>query len=189
MHWLAVTETHLQLDRSIAAQQHVELLEFVNEWDVVNKEESDPAKRFRLYTILAENPRLICAPDAAFVLKSDGYSKVFFLEQDRGTSGARQVAARKSKGYAAFAERRWHQRMFPVSNLDHFTVLAIAPNDRRRDALRRAFAGSPGESSWRFVSWQEIESGSFLHDPICYPVTGDPVPLVKSHTPVPSSVA
>lgn len=70
LHWIAVSETHIALDEAIDRQETVRLEEWINEWDVVNKDEADPDKRFRLYMLLRDNPRLICAPDAAFLLLS-----------------------------------------------------------------------------------------------------------------------
>lgn len=178
-HWLAVSETHIKLDAAAARQTTVELSDWVNEWDTVNKDEQEPEKRFQLYTLLDEHPRLICAPDAAFVLSTAGFSKVFYVEQDRGTSGVRQVAARKLKGYAVLAQRAGHARHFPQTNVDSFTVLCVAQNSRRRDALRRAFHDKAGSQCWKFCSASELNSETFLSAPIWMTTTGDGVPLVK----------
>lgn len=186
-HWLAVSETHIKLDAAIAAQERVVLDGFINEWDVVNKDEAEPHNRFRLYTLLTESPKLICAPDAAFMLtvpvtteqSTVTFSKVFYLEEDRATTGATQVAARKCKGYAALAENNLHAKHFPETNVQTFTVLCVAPNGRRREALRKAFAGKVGAELWRFAAGDELTQDTFLHDPIWHPVSGDPMPLVK----------
>jgi hypothetical protein len=183
LHWLAVTETHITLDDAIDAQQGVALVDWVNEWDIVNKDEQQPDKRFRLYTLLQEQPRLICAPDAAFVLSVGGFTKVFFVEQDRGTSGTQQVAARKIKGYLAMQQQGQHREKFPACNVDAVTVLCIAPSAGRRDALRRAFAGKPGSELWKFASASDLSAESFLHAPVLYPPKGDPVALVKRSEP------
>ena len=184
LHWLAVTETHLLLDAAIAGQRDVELVDWINEWDVVNKDEQLPEKRFRLYTLLQNEPRLVCAPDGAFVLSYRGFAKVYFLEQDQGTSGARQVAARKLKGYAAMQQSARHREKFPIINVGELGVLCIAPNAGRRDALRRAFAGKAGSELWRFVAAPDLTPETFLHRPILYPSHGDPLPLVKAPAPV-----
>ena len=93
-----------------------------HEWDVINPEESSPERRFRLYTLLRESPRLICAPDSAFMLSVGPHRKAFYLEQDRNTSGVRQIAASKTPGYAALAERQLHRQHFPETTLDTFSV-------------------------------------------------------------------
>lgn len=186
-HWLAVSDTHISLNEAIAAQERVVLEGFINEWDVVNKEETEPHTRFRLHTLLSESPKLVAAPDAAFLLtvpvKSElstvSFSKVFYLEEDRATSGVNQVAARKCKGYAALAERGLHAKHFPATNVATFTVLCITPNARRREALRKAFVGKVGSDLWRFAAGDELTPETFLHAPIWYPLSGDPMPLVK----------
>ena len=186
-HWLAVSDTHIKLNAAIAAQDRVVLEGFINEWDTVNKDETEPHKRFRLHSLLTESPKLVCAPDAAFMLtvpvKSEQstatFSKVFYLEEDRATSGANQVAARKCKGYAALAENKLHAKHFPATNVQTFTVLCIAPNARRREALRKAFGGKVGSELWRFVGGDGLSPQTFLHEPIWHPISGDPMPLVK----------
>ncbi|MCA9124894.1 MAG: replication-relaxation family protein [Planctomycetaceae bacterium] len=186
-HWLAVSDTHIKLAAAIASQERVILEGFINEWDIVNKDAKEPENRFRLYTLLTDSPKLVCAPDAAFMLtvpvKSDDstvtFSKVFYLEEDRSTSGANQVAASKCKGYAALAENNFHVKHFPATNVQAFTVLCIAPNARRREALRKAFKGKVGSELWRFASADELAAETFLHEPLWYPVTGEAMPLVK----------
>ena len=179
MHWIALSETHITLDAAIGRQQAVQLDGWINEFDVVNKHESAPEKRFRLYTLLRESPRLVCAPDAAFMLSVAGHRKVFYVEQDRGTSGVRHIAASKTPGYAAMAERHHHRRHFPETTFDTFTVLVVAPSPRRRDALRHAIANMPGADLWRFVSATELKPETFIDTPIVYPCDGEPRPLVR----------
>jgi hypothetical protein len=179
LHWLAASDTHIAMDEAIAMQSYVSLDSWLNEWDVCNKEESAPEKRFRLYTLIRESPRLVCAPDAAFMLTVKGHSKVFYLEQDRNTSGVRQIAASKTQGYAVMAQFQMHRKHFPGATLDAFTVLMIAPTHRRRDALRKAIHGKPGSELWRFAAVPDVTPDQFLHSPIFYPCVGDPTPLIK----------
>ena len=179
LHWLAVSQTHIAVDAAIACQDRVRLEGWINEWDTVNKDEVLPQKRFRLYTFLSENPKLVCAPDAAFMLSVTGFAKVFYLEQDRSTSGADHVAARKCKGYDQLAARLLHKRHFPESNVDSFSVICVAPNERRRDALRKAFKDKPGAALWRFVAGTQLAPEMLLHAPIFYSCVGEPIPLVK----------
>jgi hypothetical protein len=180
LHSLAVSDTHIKLDDAIAAQHDVQLAGWINEWDTVNKDETEPDRRYRLYTLLDPNPRLICAPDAAFMLTTAGFSKVFYLEQDRSTTGVHQVAARKIKGFRELAARGLHQNHFTETNVSSFTVLCVAPNDRRRDALRRAFQSSDGAELWKFASAAELTLETFLFAPVWYPVNGEAMPLVNA---------
>jgi hypothetical protein len=185
-HWLAVSDTHIALDAAIAAQQAASLTGWLSEWDIANKDESAPEKRYRIYTLINETPRLVCAPDAAFLLASRGHAKVFYLEQDRNTSGALQIAASKTAGYAAMAERQLHRKHFPQTTLDTFSVLMVAPTTRRRDALKKAIREKPGSALWRFVAAPDLTAENFLFAPIFHPCDGEPLPLIK---PVAAGVA
>ena len=176
-HWIAVAETHIALDRAARATD-ITIDPWINEWDVVNKDETQPERRFRLYTLITETPKLICAPDAGFILGVREFRKVFFLEQDRATSGVKQVADGKSRGYAALAERQLHHQMFPQSNVDAFTVLCIAPDRKRRDALRLAMNNKPGAGLWRFAAAEDLHDDPF-HRPIFYPCLGEPSSIIK----------
>jgi hypothetical protein len=179
LHWLAVADTHIALDQAIAAQNAVRLEGWINEWHTVNQDETKPERRYRLYTLIRERPRLICAPDAAFLLEVDELSKVFYLEEDRATSGIRQIAARKTPGYAELAKRNLHKRHFPRATVPGLTVLLITLTASRRDALRKAFRNKLGADLWKFAVKSDITPESFLHEPLFFPCEGDPVPLVK----------
>ena len=178
-HWLAVSETHIALNQAIALQQDVQLVDWLSEWDIANKDESAPEKRFRIYTLISETPRLVCAPDAAFMLAVGGHSMVYYLEQDRNTSGVNQIAASKSPGYAAMLERQLHRKHFPQVTTEAFRVLMIAPNERRRDALKKVMRDKPGSAQWRFASALDVTPEKLLTTPIWYSCEGEPKPLIK----------
>lgn len=179
-HWLAVSDTHIALEEAIQKQTAACLAGWINEWDVVNKDESRPEKRYRLYTLIREHPRLICAPDAAFLLSMQGHSKVYYLEQDRSTSGVQQIASSKTLGYAAMAEGQFHRRHFPNATVPGFSVLMVAPSAKRRDSLRRAIKGKPGAGLWRFVAAGDLKPAELLYEPIYYTCANDePQPLLR----------
>lgn len=178
-HWLAVSETHMALDQAIAAQSDVHLEGWLSEWDIANKDESAPENHFRIYTLIREQPRLVCVPDAAFLLSLDGHKKVFYLEQDRDSSGVQRISASKTPGYAAMGERQLHRRHFPSTTIDTFSVLMIAPTPRRRDALRKAIKDKPSAQLWKFACEQDLTPENFLRAPVFHPCDGEPVPLVK----------
>ncbi|MGE0608314.1 MAG: replication-relaxation family protein, partial [Pirellulales bacterium] len=178
-HWLAISETHIALDAAIHRQATVAVDGWINEWDICNKDETVPDKRFRLYSLLCDQPKLVCAPDAAFLLSMEGHKKVFYLEQDRHTSGVIQVASSKTKGYAVLAELALHRRHFPQATVPSFTVLLIAPSPKRRDALRHAMKDKPASQLWRFASATDLTPEAFLHSPIIFPCEGEPGPLVR----------
>lgn len=178
-HWLAVAETHIALDEAVASDETVSIEGWLNEWDVCNKDEDRPEKRYQLYTVLRERPRLVCVPDAGFLLSRNGQSKVYYLEQDRATSGSRQIANSKTAGYAEMAQRLLHRRHFPEASLDEFSVLMVTPNAKRRDLLRRAIQGKPGWELWRFVSAEDLQPGKLLYEPIYFTCDGGPWPLLR----------
>jgi hypothetical protein len=179
LHWLQVAETHMAFDDAVAGNESVRIDEWINEWDVVNKDESVPERRFRLYTLLRGKPRLVCAPDSAFLLAAYGHTKIFYLEQDRGTSGIRHVVNGKAPGYAGLAERNLQSRHFDAS-VGEFGVLLIAPTERRRDALRAAIAEKPGAHLWRFAAEADVTPEKAVFEPVWYACGKDaPSPLVK----------
>lgn len=179
-HWVQVAETHMLLDQAIAQTPGVTVEEWWGEGSVVNPDEADPTKRFRLYTMLRDQPRLVCVPDAAFLLVKDNYRKVFYLEVDRDTTQpAQRVAARKAEGYAELAVRGLHTRHFPAANVGKFNVLIVAPSPQRRDALRAAFAAKKGAELWKFAVMKELTPAQFLAAPVWHPCVGEPLPLLK----------
>ena len=193
-HWLAVSDTHIAFDEAIERQnsehpkrngtsgdhRFTQIPEWINEWDIVNKDESAPEKRFQLYTLIRETPRLVCAPDAGFLLTCQGHAKVFYLEQDRNTSGVQQIAAGKTQGFAVMAETGLHRKHFPQATVNMFTVIMIAPSARRRDALRKAIKDKPGSFLWRFAATEDVTPEKILHSPIWYQCADEePKALVK----------
>lgn len=179
LHWIAISDMHIVVQEAIARQSDVKAQGWINEFDIVNKAETKPEKRYRLYTLLREQPRLVAAPDAAFVLEMRGFRKVFYLEQDRATSGDQHIAASKSPGFAVMAEQQLHRRHFPETNLDSFSVLLVTPSINRRNHLAKAFRGKPGAALWKFAAIPDVTPEKLLHEPIWYPVEGEPVPLIK----------
>jgi hypothetical protein len=180
-HWVQVADTHILLDHAANRTPDVRVEEWLGEWSVANPEEAIPEKRFRLYTLLRENPRLVCAPDAAFLLEKGGFRKVFYLEIDRDTTkSAQRVAASKCQGYTALSERQLHKKHFPATTFDKFSVLLIAPDRKRRDALRSAMSRQVGSELWKFAAAPDLTPESFLTSAVFHPCSGDPAPLVLS---------
>jgi len=105
LHWLAVSETHIVLDKALKSQTGVHCDGWLNEWDTVNKDESAPEKRYRIYMLLREQPRLVCAPDAAFLLSVAGHRKVFYLEQDRTRRACGRLRPARPKGTPSWPTR------------------------------------------------------------------------------------
>lgn len=185
-HWCEISEFHITLDRAAARTNQVTVPRWYGEWDVVNANASKPEERYRLYTRL--NDRLVCVPDAGFVLARNGQQRAFYLELDRNTTfNSERVAAQKQGGYAGLMAERHnglagHLRHFPESNPDKFTVLMVAPTASRRDSLLRAFTNKPGSQLWRFASHHEVNTESLLTGSIWHSTAGAVTALVKTES-------
>lgn len=179
LHWLGVAEFHIRLDQAIASHNAVSSLGWYGEWDEVNPDAQQPQKRYRIFTLIREKPRLVCAPDAAFALLVGSHSKIYYLEFDRNTSGLQQIANSKTPGYAALAVARLHIRHFDTT-AESFTVLHISPSPARRDLLRKSIASKVGANLHRFASFTDWTPEKALTDSIFYAVDSDePQPLVR----------
>jgi len=178
LHWVAVARFHIMLDRSLALQTLASVGGWFGEWDVVNPDEKEPDRRFLLYTKLSEKPRLLCNPDFAFLLQVGGYSKIYYGEIDRGTSGIQQIAHSKTPGYAGLAERKLHRRHFET-NTDSFFVLHISPSAGRRDAIRKAIADKPGAALWKFAAQPDLTPETLLFEPVWHRCDGEVQSLIR----------
>jgi hypothetical protein len=179
-HFVAVAETHITLDAAARLRPDVTVATWYGERSLLDPKASEPEKKYRLYEVVSDPPRVLCVPDAAFLLEKDGHRKAFYLEQDRDTTkSAERVAASKCGGFAGLAAGRLHLRHFPVATSEGFTVLMLAPTAKRRDALRAAVGKKPGADLWRFACLTDIKPETFLSEPVWYPCVGEPKALVK----------
>ena len=120
------------------------------------------------------------------MLELRGHRKVFYLEQDRATSGVRQIAAAKTPGYAELAARQVHRKHFPETTLPSFSVLFITTHPNRRDAAAKAIAKMKGADLWLFISQTDLKPETFLFSPITYNCNGEVGPLVRSQAAPPA---
>ena len=177
VHTLAVADLHITIDAAVAAQREIVLEAWHNEGDIVNADEPDVSKHYRLRTCFDGN--IACSPDAAFTLNHDGKRITYYLELERGDgdrgTGARQLANRKCPGYAELARQQTYLKHFPDG--DGFRVLLVVPNERRRDAVREAFQNKNAEfrtDLWRFVALTDIKADSLLNSEICFRYAAEP---------------
>jgi hypothetical protein len=177
-HWTTVAQFHIVLDKAIALQEEATIQGWLGEWDVANPDEKLPEKRFRLFTLLREKPRLVCNPDAALLLRVRSFAKVYYAEIDRETSSINQIAASKTPGFAELAKTRGHRKHFET-NMETFGVLSISPTPGRRDLLRKAVKGKDGCELWKFCCWGDFTPETALFEAIWHPCEGEAAPLVK----------
>ncbi len=167
-HWVAVAHFHILLDQAVAREPEVTVEGWYGEWSIANPDEELPEKRYRLYTVVqADKPRIVAVPDAAFLLGKAGFNKVMYLEMDRDTTReASRVLAQKAPGYAGLAKIQGHLRHFPAANVEKFSVLMVAPSEKRRDALLRAARDRDGASHWFFASLTDLTPETLLFAPV-----------------------
>jgi hypothetical protein len=181
-HFVAVAETHITLDGALRQRPDVRVAGWHGERSLLDPQATAPEQRFVLYECVSDAgaPRVVCVPDAAFLLEKDGHRKAHYLEQDRDTTkSAERVAATKCGGYAGLTAKQMHRKHFPTVNTEALAVLMLAPTARRRDTLREAIAKRPGADLWRFAALTDLKPESFLSEPIWFPCQGEARPLVK----------
>jgi len=169
----------VRFDQAVAIFPDISIENWLGEWDVANHQASVPEKKYKLFTLLRENPRLVANPDASFVICYNGYRRGYYLELDRATSGVRQIASSKPPGFAEMADRGLHARHFPGAENIPFRVLMVTPTAKRRDDLRAAIASKPGAFLWRFVAQDDLRPETAFHEPIVYGCDGVGQPLIK----------
>lgn len=174
-HWVALSDLRITIRAAVARQNVVTMTAWHNEFDIV-EDTIDPEKRYRLYTLISQTPRrIVCVPDAAFLLEGAGRAKPFYVELERGTNPIQKAAAEKTPGYAHLGEL--HRRHFPTANVD-FNVLMFAPDPKWRDALCKAFAKKDRADLWRFASMTEVKPETFLTANIFHKCDGAVVSLL-----------
>ena len=179
-HYTEIADQHILIDRAATTVGGLAIAKWYGEYSVLNPHEQEPHKRFTLFSLLSDNPRLVCKPDAGFLLGMGGFRKVYYLETDRDTTkSADRVAAQKSNGYAGLLAQRGHLRHFPNANVEGFTVLVIAPTAKRRDALQKAFAACTGSTLYKIAAKFELTAENLFRDPVWRSNTGECVALLK----------
>jgi len=169
-HWLDISEAHWVVDQAIASAEGVELGAWINEWQPVLDADGNPSG-FVLHTQLREAPHpLSCSPDAAFLLDMAGHRRVFYVEIDRGTTGARRIAASKMKGYAELARKQVHRRHFPATTFNDFSILFVTVDARHRDRVRKEVAKQTDQRPdlWLFAARDEFTPAKMLFEPVMH---------------------
>ena len=177
-HWLAINDTHIAIEQATTAHTDVSLTDWTNEWEVVNKDAARAAQ-YSLQTVFRQTPPLSCSPDAGWLLGYGEHQIVFYLEQDRNTSGVKQIAASKCKGYAELANRNGHRKHFAATTLDRFRVLMVTTHHGRRKALARAIKGAERSDLWLFVCQDELTADNFPFGDVFYDCEGNAGPLIR----------
>lgn len=170
-HYVAVAESHRLFDESITkTTEAVTIARWFNEDEIINPDVERASERRYLRTDFNESPKVVCIPDAAFLLNYGEHRIAVYLEQDRDTFFHDRVAARKSRGYERLLASKRHRQHFPESTFDFFYVLFVATTAKRADQLCRAFAKRNQESDaakvYRFAALDEVTADNLLFEPV-----------------------
>lgn len=175
-----MSQFQLTLRDAIAKQEELAIDQWYNEYEVINPYD-EPKKQRTLFTELRPRPRLVANPDAAFLLSYREHRVVYYVERERGGTGANQLRDRKTPGYEGLLRQQGHCSLhFPTSTYAKgFTVLCPVQSIGHRKAVCRAFAGTTAAKLWRFASVTELASETILTEPIWYSADREePTPLV-----------
>lgn len=184
-HFCGLSSFHILLDRAFASQTDVVQQTLHFEHEVVCPEGSEPAKKYRLYTVVCESPRVVCVPDSVFETEYLGYRRAWYVERETGSETPARVAAKKAKGYAGLFGQQLYKRHCPL--VQDFRVLAVCPSPAWRDALRREMGDKPGAELWLFGSQSDFRDSNVLNQPVWYKTIGPPLPLIPARVPAFSS--
>jgi hypothetical protein len=175
-HYCRLSALHILLDAAIAAQDRVKLSDLTFEHEVIDPSASDPAKKFKLYTQVSNEPKIPCVPDTGFVTTVSGRKRAFFTELETGSDSPARAVSFKHKGYALLHETRKFLDIFP--DVTDFRVLCFCPYTSWRKTMQEQMKGKPGEALWLFLTTSEITAANFLHGDLAYKVESDkPIPL------------
>ena len=143
----------------------VSLVEWVQHGTRRTRTNRPSKKRYRIYTLIHEQPRLVCAPDAAFLPGARTFQGLP-PEQDRNTSA---FTKSRVQDFRLRRDGRATTASLSLSNTtpDGWRSPQIAPTERRRDALKRALRDKPGVApggSRRFPSHPDrfLSARSFI---------------------------
>lgn len=187
-HWLDVSEAHFLVEQAVALADDVKLCGWINEWETINKDDAKDSQ-FTLHTQFRQKPPLSCSPDAAFLLDVRGHRRVHYVEIDRGTSGARRVAASKTPGFAELVRSQGHRRHFPETTLPNdFGVLLVTVSSGQRDRIAREVAKRTNHRPdlWLFIDQADFTPEKMLYGNIAVDHLGELGSLLQLPIAVPS---
>jgi hypothetical protein len=176
-HWIVINDVRMLVEAAARRIPSIQLLSWITEWQTIN---ADDAKgdQFCLHTQISETPPLSCSPDAAFLLEFKNHRMVFYVEADRGTSSPRQIAARKSKGFAQLSNRKLHRKHFPETTLDRFRVLFFTTNHYRAQKTQEEMQSKPGKELWLMIDGSQVTADNLFTGPVAIDHEGVAGPLI-----------
>jgi hypothetical protein len=157
----------------------------VFEYEVV-RDSQDPAQRYKLYTRVSDEPKVLACPDMLLETEMAGWRRAWYVEYETGSDGSPgRVAARKHKGFAGLAEKKLWKKHAPQAR--DMRVLCFVPCDSWRKELLAELKGKPGAGLWLVCSTPEVTAATFLHEPIFWKLDESgvrgPLPLIPQTAP------
>ena len=180
-HWLDISETHWILRQACSRLPGVTLVRWINEWQTICDAAGNPTD-FVLHVQFRDPPKpLSCSPDAAFLLDVGGHRRAHLVEIDRGTTGAKRVAASKMPGFSELLRVQGHRRYFPETTFTDFAVLFITATAGRRDIVRSCVAHHADKHPdlWLFIDRHEFTPEAALTGNIAHDINGHAGPLIS----------
>ncbi len=177
-HWIACNTTRIMIEKSIKQLPQVELVQYINEWETINKDDLK-SNQYCLHTQLVKDPPLSCSPDAGFMIRFQDQQMVYYLEQDRATSSPRQVAARKHRGYAELLKQKGHKKHFPKTTIPYFRVLFVTTNETRAKKTQQEMKERNGKELWMMLNEKALGDNDFFTSPTAIDHNGETGPLLK----------
>ena len=177
-HWVACNSTRILIEKAIARLPNIELVQYINEWETINKDEASEAQ-FCLHTQLVKDPPLSCSPDAGFLLRYQNQAMVYYLEQDRATSSPRQVAARKHRGYSELLRQKGHEKHFPETTVPYFRILFVTTSETRAKKTQQEMKTRSGKEAWMMLNEKVLDENNFFTGSVALDHKGELGPLLN----------
>ena len=165
-HWIEIAKTHYLVEQAVKQSDLINLVQWYNEWEVINKSTPNKNLHFTIHSVLRQDPAIVCQPDAAFLIECNGHRKAFYVEVDRGTDSIRRIARKKPVGYAEMEKQGRHLKHFPSSTLESFSVLFITTTEHRRDELTGRLQEKAGAHLWRTTWYGDLDSDKIFFQPL-----------------------
>lgn len=183
-HHVRVASLFIFLVNAFGQQEAAKMVSMMFEHQVIEPK-AEGGKKFKLYTVPQENPRIVCAPDAAMGIQFGDWLRAWYLEFETGSDGSpARVAALKHKGYHFLNLKQLFKLHVPGAN--DMRCLVACPHASWRDTMRKEMKQYPSANLWAFVSTPEfLKAENPLTAEVLYTVDGGPYPLIPKTSAVP----
>src|SRR5262249_54197624 len=84
-HYCSLRSLHAVIDASFSLTTRVKQTALYFEHEVIRADANEPAKRYRLYTVVSETSKVVCCPDSAFETDFTGRRRAWYVEYETGS--------------------------------------------------------------------------------------------------------